>query len=144
MRGVHPTRIDPKTLAAFRATHYCVAAEPPIVLRIDEPNARLAALHAVHGVACSAFVTACNPGSIDVGAAQNAPRMAALHAELRAAGVPFVPGEGRHPSNGWPPEASVLALGLDRAAARALGSRHGQDAIVWCGADAVPRLELLR
>ncbi|MCA3008421.1 MAG: DUF3293 domain-containing protein [Phycisphaerales bacterium] len=137
------TRIPVATVAAFRATHYTVDAEPPFVLCIDEPNAALAALHAARGVACSAFVTACNPHCLDLGVAANAPRTAALLAELRAAGVAFVPGAGRHPSNGWPPEPSVLALGLDRAAARALGVRHGQAAIVWCGPDAVPRLELL-
>lgn len=141
---VEGTRIPAVTLLAFRTTNYCVAAAAPFVLRIDAPSEELAALHAAAGVSCSAFVTACNPGSVDLGAAANAPRMAALLAELRAAGVAFVPGEGRHPDNGWPPEPSVLALGLGREPARALGARHGQDAVVWCGPDAVPRLELLR
>lgn len=141
---VEETRIPAAILQAFATTHYCVAAASSFTLRIDVPSPELAALHAATGVSCSAFVTACNPGSVDFGAAANAPRMAALLAELRAAGVAFMPGEGRHPDNGWPPEPSVLALGLGREAARALGARHGQDAIVWCGPDAVPRIERLR
>ncbi|MBM3962818.1 MAG: DUF3293 domain-containing protein, partial [Planctomycetes bacterium] len=43
------TRIPVATLEAFRATCYAVDAEPPFVLRIDEPNAALAALHAATG-----------------------------------------------------------------------------------------------
>lgn len=136
--------IPPATRRAFHETSYHVFAPAPFALRIGERSEALAALQRAHGVAASAFVTACNPASTDLGAVANAPRMAALRSELAAAGVAFVEGEGRHPSNGWPPEPSLLALGLSRANARALGARHGQDAIVWCGADAVPQLELLR
>lgn len=136
--------IPPATRQAFLATAYHVFAPAPFALRIGERSDPLAALHRAHGVVASAYVTACNPCSQDLGAAANAPRMAALRAELLAAGVAFVDGEGVHPSNGWPPEPSLLVLGLTRAAARALGVRHGQDAIVWCDADAIPQIELLR
>jgi hypothetical protein len=136
--------IPPATRQAFVETAYHVFAPARFALRIGERSEALDALQRAHGVAASAFVTACNPCSQDLGAAANAPRMAALRAELRVAGVPFLDGEGVHPSNGWPPEPSLLALGLSRDAARALGERHGQDAIVWCGADAVPQIELLR
>lgn len=136
--------IPAATIQAFRETSYCVDAEPPFALRIGEPSAALAALHRARGVAGSAFVTACNPASVDIGAAANAPRMAQLRADLQAAGIAWIDGEGRHPANGWPPEPSVLALGIGREAARALAARHGQDAFVWCGEDCVPALELLR
>lgn len=136
--------IPPATRQAFLETAYHVFASAPFALRVGEHSEPLAALHRAHGVAASAFVTACNPCSQDLGAVANAPRMAALRAELQAAGVPFLEGEGVHPSNGWPPEPSLLVLGLSRPAARALGERHGQDAIVWCGTDATPQIELLR
>ncbi|MBM3973885.1 MAG: DUF3293 domain-containing protein [Planctomycetes bacterium] len=136
--------IPPATRQAFLETAYHVVAPAPFALRIGERSEPLAALHRAHGVVASAFVTACNPRSQDLGAAANAPRMAALRAELQAVGVAFLEGDGVHPSNGWPPESSLLALGLPRAAARALGQRHGQDAVVWCDTDAVPQIELLR
>jgi hypothetical protein len=136
--------IPAATLQAFRETRYGVDASTPFELRIGERSAALVELHRARGVAGSAFVTACNPGSVDIGTAANAPRMAQLRAELQAAGIPWIDGAGRHPANGWPPEPSVLALGIDRAAARALAARHGQDAFVWCGADSVPELDLLR
>jgi hypothetical protein len=37
-----------------------------------------------------------------------------------------------------------LILGLDLEAARTLGNRMEQNAIVWIGADAVPELVLLK
>ena len=49
-------------------------------------------------------------------------------------------GLGQHPSNGWPGEASVLVLGLDRQAAMALAKAHEQHAFVWVGGDGVAEL----
>jgi hypothetical protein len=51
---------------------------------------------------------------------------------------------GQHPSNKWPGEEIFLVLGLYFEAAKALGERFGQNAIVWCGIDAVPQLIVLR
>ena len=53
-------------------------------------------------------------------------------------------GMGEHPSGQWPGEPSFLILGLPLDAAKQLGARHEQNAIVWCGTDAVPQLILLR
>ncbi len=64
--------------------------------------------------------------------------------ELRLRSLLFIEGVGQHPSNRWPPEPSFLVLDLSLEAAKALGSRHEQNAIVWCGADATPLLVLLR
>jgi len=63
---------------------------------------------------------------------------------LRRQGMVLTDGTGRHPSNGWAGEASYLALGLSQEAAEAIGVRFEQNAIVWSGSDAVPRLVLLR
>ena len=67
-----------------------------------------------------------------------------LAAALRSLGLPFFDGLGQHPSNGWQGEASFLALGATRDQACDLGTRFEQNAIVWAGADVVPRLVLLR
>ena len=53
-------------------------------------------------------------------------------------------GLGEHPTNGWPGEASYLIFGLTLEAAKMLGMRLEQNAIVWTGADTVPQLVLLR
>lgn len=136
--------LPPTLLAAYRAARYEVSgATPPFVLRVDEPSAALAQCHEHHGVRCSAFLTAWNPGSRPVAAGVNAAAQAALEERLRAAGHRLLAGRGVDRAGRWPPEASVLALGLEREAARLLGREFGQAGLVWAGADAVPRLVLL-
>ncbi|MBV8250682.1 MAG: DUF3293 domain-containing protein, partial [Comamonas sp.] len=48
------------------------------------------------------------------------------------------------PQGLWPGEASVLIWGMDAPTARAWGEEWQQNAVLWCGADAVPRLLWLR
>ncbi len=54
----------------------------------------------------------------------------ALLAEVRQRGLTVHPGLGSGDAGDWPPEESLLVLGLDEAAAVALGHRFGQRAIV--------------
>lgn len=136
--------IPADTLAAYRQTHYHVCAAAPFVLRIGQRCAALRAAHARRAVKSSAFVSACNPGSDRLDETSNAARHRALVRELTQAGHAFLEGVGRHPSNGWPPEPSVLVFGFGREAARALGQRLEQNALLWNGPDAVPQLILLR
>ncbi|MEK8051968.1 DUF3293 domain-containing protein [Ideonella sp. DXS22W] len=140
------TQIAAALIQAYRETHYEVrpADTAAFTLHIDQPCAGLRAAHQRHGVACSAFITACNPYSQALDDAANAARQAALLAKLEAQGRRTDAGQGRHPANGWPAEPSLLVYGLGLEAARALGRQLEQNAIVWCGADAVPRLVLLR
>jgi len=58
-------------------------------------------------------------------------------------GWAFLPAFGQHPSGGWPGEASFFVLGVSCAAAQSLGRKFEQNAILWCGPDAVPQLFLL-
>jgi len=135
--------IPPEIIQAYLQTEYHVHGNPPLTLRIGEPNAGLAALHAAAGVDCSAFITAWNPLSQRLPDTENAARQDALAAELRRRGLGYLEGRGQHPVDAWG-EASFLVPGLDLQAARALGSAYGQNALVWSGADAVPQLILLR
>ena len=138
--------------AAYRSTHYVVDAGAgpgegalfdPIVLEIDVASPALLALHRRRGVDCSCFITACNPFSRPLDAHSNQLRQDHLAAELRHRSLAYLSGEGRHPSNGWPAEPSFLVLGLALEAAKSLGRRHEQNAIVWSGPDAVPQLVML-
>jgi hypothetical protein len=139
-----PSGLAPATVEAYRATRYEVDDRPvPFVLTVDAPSAALAACHRAHGVRCSAFITAWNPGSRLATAAANAAAGAALERRLRAAGHHLLDGRGVDPSGAWPPEESVLALGLGRAEACALAREFGQAGVVVAGDDAVPRLVLL-
>jgi len=138
------SEIDPSTVRAYRETDYCVEAPEPFVLRIGVSIAPLAQLYRQHHADCCAFVSACNPYSRIVSDKENTERQRELALELTHLGLTFFAGIGRHPDGGWPAEHSFLVLELPLATAKALGEKHEQNAIVWCGPDAVPELVLLR
>jgi len=136
--------IDAATLQAYRETHYRVLGDLPMILLVDQPSAPLAALHRALGVASSAFITAANPFSLRCDDDANARRQQALARDVAKMGLRTIEAAGEHPANGWPAEPSFLVPGLSLEDARALGEKYEQNAVVWSGADAVPRLVLLR
>ena len=136
--------IPQSSIQAYLETNYHVSGASPLTLNIGVANAGLAALHKTHSVESSAYVTACNPYSQALDDSANDARQAVLARELHHHGLTCIKGVGQHPTNGWPGEQSFLVLGLSREEARMLGVRHEQNAIVWCGPDAIPELVLLR
>ena len=138
------SHIPRETIQAYLETHYHVHGATPATLKIGEFNAALAAIHEAKRVNSSAFVTAFNPFSQALDDAANANRQDALARELEQRGLTYIDGIGLHPSNAWPGEASFLVLDISLEDAKALGVQQGQNAIIWCDSDAVPRLILLR
>jgi len=136
--------MDPATIRAYRETDYIVHAGPDFVLRIDQPCAALAAYYTRRHIAAGCVITAWNPFSQPLPHAENQARQARLEQELQQAGWHWLPAVGRHPTNGWPPEAGCLVEGMNEETAREWGRTYEQNAVVWCGADAIPRLRLLR
>lgn len=137
--------IPPDVLRAYRETHYRAFDQGrELVLHIGHASERLAALHARHGVTCSAFITACNPLGQACATIINQDRQRNLAAALNERHIPLIDGIGEHPSGSWPGEPSFLALGLTLPQAREWGHRYAQNAIVWAAADASPQLILLR
>ncbi|TVS10748.1 MAG: DUF3293 domain-containing protein [Wenzhouxiangella sp.] len=134
--------LDRQLVELYRQADYRV--DRGFVLRVDHPGVELARWHARQGVDCSAFVTACNPRGQQLDEQSNRRRTARLEAVLAESGRVFVPGVGQDPSGDWPGEASFLVAGLSLAAAQDLGRQFAQNAVVWSGEDAVPRLILLR
>lgn len=136
--------VDPGTIEAYRDTEYRVGGERGFVLRVGARSPQLLDAFQRCGVHCCAYLTACNPGSIRLAPEVNRERQAALAKDLQELGFAVEHGVGEHPDNGWPAEPSFLVLGLSLEEARALGRRHGQNAILWAGVDAVPELVMLR
>jgi hypothetical protein len=139
------TAIASDKVAAYQNTRYQVGAGPEAVtLAIDIKCDGLLRLYRRTGQSCGLFITACNP----FGQAQSAEANAAAHSKLgdclRALVPHVIEGIGADPNGAWPGEMSFFALGIDEDAACRLGSRFRQDAVVWTGPDAVPRLLLLR
>lgn len=136
--------IDSAIRQAYLETHYLLFGDTPLTLQVGIANPGLTKLYKAQFVESCAFITACSPWSQSLYAAANAQRQATLADELRYRSLAFVEGIGQHPSSQWPGEASFLVWGLSLEAAKALGTRHEQNAIVWCGPDTVPHLVTLR
>ena len=146
-----PSAIAPALIEAYLAAHYRVDADPAFALEVGVCSPPLLHLFERHRCDCAAYLTACNPFSQDVGASDNAARQAELARQLKGRSLTFIDGvgvDGQGPQDGgapqWPGEPSFLVLGLSLEAARTLGRKHQQNALVWCGKDAVPQLVLLR
>lgn len=136
--------ISSDLIEAYRTTDYHVGTETPFVLTIGQASPALAKLYSKHRCDCAAYVSACNPFSHVASDADNERRHAELVEELTRRSLHFVEGMGRNNRGQWPGEASCLVLGLSLEAAKKLGRQFGQNALVWCGADGVPQLILLR
>jgi Protein of unknown function (DUF3293) len=124
--GVNPMNGTREQLeAAYRATDYRVEDIPggPLVIRIDERCDQLPAAE-------WAFVTACNPRSVCLSDEENAGRTAELEAAVREGGRVFYRGHGVGRNGTWPPEPSLLIVGIAEPDAVELAKRFGQHAIV--------------
>ncbi len=131
---------------AYRRTHYHVADQrQSFTMMIDQPCGALQECLRRFQVAEAAYVSAWNPRSEPTDTATNDRAQRALLAEIAMHGWVALQGEGIDPAGQWPPEPSVLVLGIPRARACELGRSYGQNAIVIVNTDdgAVPRLMLL-
>ncbi|QLQ31934.1 MAG: DUF3293 domain-containing protein [Candidatus Thiothrix singaporensis] len=136
--------VTPELLAAYHATLYQVRhSQGVFTLTTDNPSAELVDLLRETGSRCAAFITACNPYSWPVGDAENARAQRRLASQLRQAGYAAIPAIGLDPAGEWQGEESFLVPGLELEDAKLLGRQYAQNAILWMGADAVPKLVLL-
>jgi hypothetical protein len=138
------SQIARSTVEAYLATEYRIWGEWPLVLRIGQPNADLAALYKSLATEGAAVITAWNPYSEPRPNAKNVAAQDQLIAELDRRSLRHQPGHGADANGNWPPEDSQLVLGIDLAAAATLGKQFFQNGIVWATSDAVPTLVLLR
>ena len=138
------TAIAPETRQAYLEMHYSVFGKFPLTLEVGIANPDLAMRYKALKVQSCAFITACNPLGQSLDAAVNAELQAAFAGELCQRSLVFVEGLGQHPTGQWPGEASFLVWDLSLEAAKALGTQNEQNAIIWCGLNAVPKFIVLR
>jgi hypothetical protein len=137
--------ISQELISAFLATDYRVRSDTgPFVLRIGQRSNELSDLFERTGLKSAAFITAENPFSVSVSDKDNHASHSRLCEDLARLSLQFFEGEGQGDDETWPAEKSVLILGIERDDAGSLGTKYGQNAIVWIGAEAVPELILLR
>jgi hypothetical protein len=118
-------------LDAYRSTRFLVGdTTNGFCIRIGEVCSELDLLLTRAGADNWAYVTAYNPGGVVHDLAENRARQERLESEVRAAGFSYRHGEGVGEDGTWPPEPSLLVIGIAREDAVALGRRYGQEAIV--------------
>ncbi len=149
-RGVIPpdsgrTQISAQKIDAYLKTDYRFGEGfDAVTLRIEVRSEALSRLYAKLDVTCGVFITAHNPLGQSQSDEANDAANESLAADLAALSTKVIEGVGTDPSGDWPGEKSFFGLGIDLDAARSLGTRYRQDAIVWISADAMPKLILLR
>jgi hypothetical protein len=137
-----PAAVHDHLADAYRRTTFRVLAPAgPIDVRVGQHCPELDALMRRDGVRCWAYLTAWSPGGRVLSPAENQRRQRTLRHRLHATGATVLPGLGIGDDPGWPPEDSLLAVGLDRSTAATLGTDFEQDAVVVGDLDA--RAELL-
>ncbi len=141
-----PTVISPELLAIYRGSDYRVTDEGgrEFVMHVDQPSPTLGALMARYGARSAVFVSAYNPASEPRTEAENRAAQARLEQEVVAQGCRIFQGVGEDPDGGCPGEPCLLVFDWPREKVLALGRAYGQNALLWVGTDAVPRLVLTR
>lgn len=121
----------PKLEEAYFNTSYWVEdVKKPFSFRVGKSSPQLEDLLKRHGTATWAYVTAYNPRSIPLTPVENERRNAELLHVVQDMGYRTLSGHGVGDDGMWPPEKSLLILGIDRHTAYELGRSFGQNAIV--------------
>ena len=129
----------------YAKTIYRIDTVPePIYLRIDTFSAPLALLLQDADSHHAAIVSAYNPFSRPLSIKENLTAHRSLRHCLQHQGYAVVEGSNIDPCAQWPAEKSFFVSGIDPDTAQSIGRQFSQNAIVWIGTDAVPRLLLLR
>jgi hypothetical protein len=142
--GSIESAISPELIKAYEATEFHVMSMPPFVLGVNRYSGKLDRLFKSWEATSAAFITAYNPYSESLAAEENALRNQRLQADIKNLGFRSIGGFGTHPDGRWESEDSFFVLDISLEGAQELGTAYGQNAIVWSGEDAIPRLVLLR
>lgn len=129
--------------SAFQSAVYRVyAPHGPLDLRVDDADAaqRLRENLPARGRTDAWVITPCNPGGHRVATWINRRRLRELERTLRDQDIPWWPAVNLDPAGDWPDEPGVCAWSLDEHAARELGRRFGQAALLRLPPRGAPRL----
>jgi hypothetical protein len=117
---------------SYEATDYWVDDAPggPFKIRCGEPSSAVDRLLIELGLDRWVYITACNPWSRRLPDEQNQGRMHELETRLNELPCTVYHGRGVGTAGNWPPEPSLLVLGLSEEQGLDLGLKFGQAAIV--------------
>ena len=123
---------NPVLKQAYERTTYWVFPAPHqrFALRCGEASAALDLLLTAAQCRHWAFISACNPQSAQLTEAENSARMAQLATAVEQGGWACLPALGEGAAGDWPPEESLLVLGIQAAEALALARHFDQAALL--------------
>jgi len=132
-------------IASYLCANYRIGTGPEsISLRIDQYSEPLAKFQISTEQPCAAIISAYNPYSLRLSNEENCAAHESLRDFLNRHSCPIIECLNTDPTGAWPEEKSFFVPGLDLYTSRSLGQQFAQNAIVWIGSDAIPRLILLR
>jgi len=117
----------------YRTTDFQVSTPTgELSIRVGELSPKLELLLSERGAELWAFVTAQNPASQLLESGANAMLHERLRTEIAQRSYLAFAGRGVGSDPEWPPEESLLILGINREDAIEIGRKYGQNAVV-CG-----------
>ena len=122
--------VSNQLIDAYQNTTFTAWTPEQIDIRIGQMSATLDNLFDRTGESCWAFITAYNPGSRPTHERQNVQRQAELNRAVCNDWPHVYPGSGAADTGDWPPDPSVLVLGIPEDQAIEVGREYGQVAIV--------------
>ena len=124
--------MDNKLIEAYQTTTYFVhPLGKKIGIRIGNLHPDLDSFLVLHNAQEWAFITAYNPGSKILSETENEKNQKDLEKMISNARYIFFQGEGIGADSLWPPEKSILALGISQKVAEDFAQQFGQNAIVF-------------
>lgn len=137
--------ISENLIASYLCTNYQIGTgSDSISLRINQYSEPLAKFLTASKQACAAIISAYNPFSQLLSNEKNLASHRLLMNFLSSHSYPMIESLSTDSAEIWPAEKSFFVLGLDLNASKSLGQQFNQNAIVWIGSNAIPRLILLR
>jgi len=137
------TDIPRETINAYQMAIYRVLGTRSFDLHIGQRSQELNDLSLNYNSTSSAFLTAFNPGSIIVSDRVNKNAQKSLEDFLTEQTISFCAGMAIDSLGVWPDESSVLAFNISLEEANVIGSKFGQNGIVWIDKSFIPQLILL-
>ncbi len=139
------SKVSRTIINAYRTANYRIGVPPKdFVFNVRKKSADLNDLMKSHDCLTAAFLTAYNPYGEPAKPHLNVRAQKNLKQDLKETGFVFEEGWGEDPSGRWKKEPSFLVLGISLEAAKALGVKYEQNAIIWADQVAYPELVLLR
>lgn len=124
--------ISAELLDAYQRTTYWIALPDAYLgLKVDQAHPLLDNQLVQRGLNCWSVLTACNPQSRLLTPTENSHRMGELVETVEAEQWPTYSACGVGASGDWPPEPSLLVLGITAEQAVELARRFDQHAVLF-------------